>query len=367
MEKTGTVVIGAGVVGLAIAAELSRTDPDLILVEQEDSFGRVTSSRSSEVIHAGIYYPPGSLKARLCVEGRALLYERAERDGIPARRIGKWIVTRTRDEEGDLAALLERGRANGVADLDLVPARRLAEAAPLLRGTAALSSPSTGIVDSHTLMRRLELCAREQGATVSYTTRVAGICRAHGGYVLEIVDADGQPLQLAADVVINAAGLDADRLAGTAGIDISRAGYTVDFIKCEFYRAANPAALPREMLVYPVEGFSVGIHTVMDMQGGVKLGPKAYPTGRKLDYSVDDSLRGVFFSSCAPLFPLLKQEDLSPDMAGIYAAIADGSDEFVIRHETDRGLPGLVNLIGMKSPALTACLAIARYVRGLLS
>ena len=366
MEKTGIVVIGAGVVGLAISAELSGDNPDLIVLEQYDSFGRETSSRSSEVIHAGIYYPPASLKARLCVEGRDLLYELAGRVGIPTRRIGKWIVTRDKSEEADLAALLERGRTNGVTDLDYVPRKELAAAAPLLRTGAAISSPSTGIVDSHALMHSLEQTAIGRGATVAYNTRVTGIRRTGAGYVLGIVDSDGQPLDLAAEVVINAAGLHADELAQSAGIDLSEAGYLVAYKKGEYFGVTDQNVLPRDRLVYPVEGFGVDIHTVIDMQGRIKLGPKARVCERRIDYAVDESLRQTFLDSCTPLFPLLRSEHLFPDTAGIYATPGDNTDEYIIRHERDRGFPGLINLIGMKSPALTSCLAIARYVRSLL-
>lgn len=368
MERFEIAVIGAGVVGLAVAARLSQGGRSLILVEQHDSFGRETSSRNSEVIHAGLYYEPGSLKANLCVEGNRLLAEYCAAKEIPHRFLGKLVVARSRDEEENLEQIRLRALANGVEGLRYLSRDELSAYEPRLRGTAALYSPRTGIIDSHALMRQLEYETEQNGALITYNTRVEGIARSAIGYRLRVLEDGGDSVEFEADAVVNCAGLQADLVAQMAGFDIDVCGYRVRYSKGEYYSVSNQKALISNHLVYPVQGYAVGIHTVVDLQGQVKVGPKLYPIDEnRVDYQMDDRHRPEFFRSLSGLFPLLREEDLTPDMAGISAALAPPADDWSIHHESLRGWPGFVNLIGMKSPALTACLAIARHVEILLA
>ena len=362
MEQTEVAIIGAGVIGLAVAAEISRRKRDVVVLEQHSSFGQETSSRSSEVIHAGIYYARDSLKARLCVEGNRLLYRLCETVSIPHKRIGKLIVAKNAAELDDLERLSRRARDNGVEDIRYLSRAELDALGPKLTAAGALHSPSTGIVDSHSLMKRLEYEANRQGALFSYDTKVLGIERQAGGYVLDIADANGEATRLRAEIVVNCAGLSAEDVAAMVGLDTARLGCAVQYWKGEFCKVRNRRALPADVLVYPVQGFSVGIHTVVDLQGEVKLGPKNYPIEKKIDYAIDARHKQDFYETCKPFFPLLELDDLTPDMAGISPALEAPREDWLIAHEEGNGLPGFVNLIGLKSPALTACLAIARHV-----
>ena len=361
MDSTKITIIGAGVVGLAIAAELSRQHKDIVLLEKETSFGQGTSSRNSEVIHAGIYYPKGSLKAKLCVEGSKLLYKYCQDHDIPHKRLGKIIVAINDGEVGQLAELMKKGEDNWVRDLRYMMGPELARFEPGVRGVKALYSPNTGIVDSHRLMKSLETEAQENGCLLAYGSQLTAIKLEQDGYVLSV---DGEP-SLRTDILINSAGLYADQVAAMAGIDIVKEKYRLHFCKGEYFAYTKPSFIKH--LVYPVPSRDItglGVHSVVDLAGGLKFGPNVEYVDN-IDYTVDPAHRHAFWQDIVGLFPQIKEEDLAPDQAGMRPKLqgpGEGVRDFVIREESRLGLPGLINLIGIESPGLTACLAIARQV-----
>jgi L-2-hydroxyglutarate oxidase LhgO len=369
MEKTGVVIIGAGAVGCAAAERLSVVKKDIIVVERHDAFGRETSSRNSEVIHAGFYYPSSSLKASLCVEGNKLMYGFFGECGIPHRRCGKIVVAGTLEEEKKIAALFEQGRASGVPGLTLVNARRVSELEPAVTGRAGLLSDSTGNFDTHTFMKRLEQRATDRGVTFAYNCEAVAISRANSGYEVTVRDVDGSLLSINCDVVVNAAGLSADKVAAMAGIDTEKAGYHIRYCKGEYFSVSSRHRGKLSRLVYPAPTqVSLGIHGVLGLDGSLRLGPSAFYVD-ELAYDVDAAHRHDFFESARTLFPFLDEDDLSPDTAGIRPKLQEAGGpfrDFVIRDEGDKGLPGFINLIGIESPGLTSALAIARYVEKLI-
>lgn len=370
MADTPLTVIGGGVIGLAIAAECARRFSPLIVLERNERIGQETSSRNSEVIHAGIYYPEGSLKARLCVEGRELLYELCGKHGIPHNRLGKIITAATPAEAATLEGLLRRGSANGV-ELEILTAPRVRELEPHIVSCGAILSPSTGIISAHGLMDFFAARAREGGATIQTRCAVTGIQRAQGCYAVTIAEG-GATSTFTSERVVNAAGLEADTVAGMAGIDLDAAGYRLTYSKgCYFSLPSSYRALVRR-LVYPVpDADSLGVHVVLDLGGRLKFGPDVeYLPDRRIDFRVDEAKREAFGEAVRRILPAVRTEDLTPDICGIRPRLQKQGDpfrDFVIREENGRGLPGFVNLIGMESPGLTASPAIARYVASLLS
>lgn len=369
MADTPVTVVGAGVVGLAVAARLSARFPELVVLERRERHGSETSSRNSEVIHGGMYYPGGSLKARLCVRGKQLLYELCERVGIPHRRTGKLIVALQRDEEPELERLLLLGRENGV-ELELVggeAARRLEPAVPAV---AALVSPSTGIVSAHGLMDALLRRARDNGALLQPRAELVAVERRDADYRLEIRTPDGSET-LTSERVVNAAGLESDRVATLAGIDVAAAGYRLHWWKGSYFAVGGRKSTLVSRLVYPVPGHvSLGVHAVLGLEGRLRFGPDAeHLPERRLDYAVDESKRSSFAEAVARLVPAVDASDLTPDIAGIRAKLqgpGEGFRDFVLAEESARGLPGLVSLVGIDSPGLTSALAIAEEVERLL-
>lgn len=368
-----TTIIGAGVVGLAVAARLSDSKRPLFVVERNASFGQETSSRNSEVIHAGIYYPAGSLKARFCVRGRRLLYPRLESARIPHRRCGKLLVATDTQEAGQLDAIIEKARANGVDDLEPISGAKARQMEPQASAEAALFSPSTGIVDSHRLMRHLLSTARRNGSEVVYRTTVEKIApRDGGGFDVVVRYPDGEEDRFCSRRVVNCAGLGADRVAASAGIDLDASGYRLHLWKGEYFSCQAPDDFITH-LVYPVplpNTVGLGVHATLDLAGRIKFGPNAiYLPQGELDYGVDPDHREAFFKAAVRYLPALQPDWLQPEMAGIRPKLqkpGDGVRDFVISEESDKGLPGLVNCIGIESPGLTSCLAIADYVADLL-
>ena len=371
--EANVVIIGAGLIGLAVAAEIADEFDDVFVLEKNPKFGQETSSRNSEVVHAGIYYPPKSLKARLCVEGRMRLYALCREKGIPHRRCGKLIVATDKEEDRQLEDILARARANGVEDIERLTQKQTRKREPEIKAVSALFSPSTGIIDSHRLMAYLEGSAKNSGVNFVYKTRVERVERlAVQHYRIDIVNPDGEAYAFSTRYLINCAGLEADRIAAALGIDIAANGYKQHFWKGEYFAVRGKANRIRS-LVYPVplaNNVGLGVHATIDLNGQIKLGPNAkYITDRRYDYTVDVSEQSVFFESASRFLPFLRLEDLHPAMAGIRPKLQKPGDpvrDFVIREETDNGYPGAVNLVGIESPGLTSCLAIARYVRNLI-
>lgn len=373
MEIT-TTIIGAGVVGLAVAAELSRTRKGILILERNPSFGQETSSRNSEVIHAGIYYAKDSKKARLCVEGNRLLYPLCEESRIPHRRCGKLIVATEKDEEGILATIQDRARENGAEPLEMLNARQVRALEPNVKACAALFSPSTGIIHSHRLMRRFAAQANKNGAHFVPQTTVTRVEKQNDDrYRVHVVYPDGQTDTYTSRWIINCAGLESDRIAQSMGIDIDSCGYRLHYWKGEYFSLDVPQGFIRR-LVYPVpqpNHVGLGVHATIDLSDRVKLGPNAtYLPDRNLDYSVNPAARHSFYEAALRYMPAIAVDQLNPEMTGIRPKLQKPGDpvrDFIIEEESSKGLAGVVNLIGIESPGLTASPAIARYVADLVT
>lgn len=369
MADTGVAVIGAGVVGLAVAARLAPRSPDLVILERRERHGQETSSRNSEVIHGGMYYPTGSLKARLCVEGNRRLYEVCQRHDVPHRRTGKIITATVPEELPALEEIDQRGRANGVT-LEWLTPPAVHALEPNVRSVGALNSPNTGIVNAHALMDALLHQALAAGAMLQPRAEVVGLDRDGQEWRLTIRSPEGTET-LTAERVVNAAGLEADTIAAQAGIDVDTAGYRQHYWKGSYFSVRPAKAAIVSRLVYPVPTHvSLGVHAVVGLEGRLRFGPDAdYLPDRTLDYSVLESKRAAFAASVRRIVPAIEDADLEPDMAGIrpkLQAPGQGPQDFVIAEESARGLPGLVNLVGIDSPGLTSATAIAEEVARLL-
>ena len=362
-------VIGGGVVGLAIASRLSNKHPSLILLEKNRKYGEETSSRNSEVIHGGIYYKPGSLKALLCVEGRERLYSLCKENNIAYRQITKLITSSTPEEVSKLNSIYENGMKNGVL-LQILDADSVRRLEPNIRTFGAVFSPTTGILSAHELMDYFYHTTLNNGANVQVQCAVVGIEKNNDGYQL-LIEEQGQRSSFTAELVINAAGLQSDLVAQMAGIDIDGAGYRMVYAKGSYFAVAPAKAKLVSRLVYPVPGAEgLGVHALTDLGGRLKFGPDLeYLPDRTLEYGVAESKRKVFAESIRRILPTINDEDITPDMSGIRPKLqrkGEPARDFVIVHEKDRGLEGFINLIGIESPGLTCSPAIARYVEDLL-
>ncbi len=367
MDQVEITIIGAGVVGLAIAAELSEIFENIAVLERHDRFGQETSSRNSEVIHSGIYYQEGSLKARLCVNGAELLYRECKEYSIPHKRLGKLIVATDRTELKSLEEFLEKGAKNRVKDLTLLDAQEVKRIEPNTNAIAAIYSPNTGIVDSHSLMKHFFNKAEDKGVIFAFNSEVVQINNERDGFIVGIKQ---ENYQLRSKVVINCAGLSADYIAGLAGIDVTASGYKLRFCKGSYFSYANTS--PVKMLVYPVphqELIGLGVHATLDLGGRLRFGPDTEYVDR-IDYKVDAASKEAFYKGALKIIPGLEEDAFIPDMAGIRPKLSgpgEKASDFVITDEADKGLPGLINLIGIESPGLTASPAIARMVSGIVS
>ncbi len=363
MERFDAAIVGAGVVGLAVAERLSRERMSVAVLEAHPRYGMETSSRNSEVIHAGLYYPPESLKNRLCREGRRLIYALSKTAGVFARRTGKLVVATGPREAERLESLRVRAEAAGAEGLRLLDGGEVSRRIPWIKAEAALWSPESGIVDSEELMRHFHGRAQDQGAVFVFGARVSAVERLAGGYRV----AFGEEA-LEARLLVNAAGLSSDKVAAMAGIDVDAAGYRLRRCKGSYFRHRRELSLPH--LVYPLPGGpGLGIHLTPDRAGRVRLGPDAEFVEDK-DYAVDAGRREAFRDAARRYWPDLKAEDLLPDTAGIRPKLSGpegGFRDFVVAEESGRGLPGLVNLVGIESPGLTAAPAIAEMAAGLIA
>ena len=372
-----TVVIGAGVVGLACAAELARKGREVFVLERENAIGQGVSSRNSEVIHAGIYYTPGSLKAQLCVRGRELLYDYAEDRQINASRIGKLIVATSESENAKLDLLAARAKENGVADLKKIDRATALAMQPGLQCTAALHSPSTGIIDSHSLMISLVADIEQHGGAVVCRAPVEAI-NVNASGDLNVTVGGEDPMTLECSEIINSTGLNAVSLArqtsGLAAESVPRAR----FAKGNYFRLQGKA--PFSMLIYPapVDG-GLGVHLTLDHGSQARFGPDVQwlddaghtdnsqnPHGNaEFNYEVDPSRADSFYSAIRRYWPALPDNSLLADYSGVRpkAFYNDGDEvDFHISTPAQHGIPGLVNLYGIESPGLTSSLAIAERV-----
>lgn len=363
-------VVGAGAVGLAVAAALARGGRSVVILESEDGIARGTTSRNSQVIHAGLYYPEGSWKARLCVAGREQLYERCARLGIPHRQIGKLVVAVAPEELAVLERIRALGTANGAPDLELIDGDAVQRLEPAVRAVAALRSPATGIVDAHALCLSWLAEAEAYGAALALRHEVVSIEQEGGSWQVEASEPDGGRAVLSCAAVVNAAGLSGDRIAALAGIDIDACGWRQHLCKGDWFAVAPGAPLRVQRLVYPVpSGAGLGVHVTLDLGGRMRLGPDTeYVDG--IRYDVDPGKAAAFAAAAGRYLPGLRAEWLAPDQAGIRPKLAGPGEafrDFVIDEGSERGQAGLVNLIGIESPGLTAAPAIAERVVELLS
>jgi L-2-hydroxyglutarate oxidase LhgO len=365
MDEIDCAVIGAGVVGLAIARALALAGREVMVVESEGAIGTGTSSRNSEVIHAGIYYPQGSLKAQLCVEGKQLLYAYAAERGVPHRRCGKFIVATSPEQAGQLEAIRVKAAANGVDDLELLTATQAIALEPQLRCVAALNSPSTGIVDSHALMLSLLGDLENAGGVLALKSPITRAECGSGATVL--IAEDGTALRCR--TVVNAAGLGAPALARRFEGLPSSAVPKEYFAKGNYFTLSGRAPFGR--LVYPVpEPGGLGVHLTIDLGDQAKFGPDVQWATSADDLIVDPARGDGFYAEVRKYWPALPDDALIPGYAGMRPKISGPGEpaaDFMIDGPASHGVAGLVNLFGIESPGLTSSLAIGRHVAGLLA
>ncbi len=364
MDTIECVVIGAGVVGLAVARALAVRGREVLVLEAANCIGSGTSSRNSEVIHAGIYYPHGSLKARLCVQGRALLYDYCAARGVGYRRCGKLIVATTLPQVAQLQQIADKALANGVGELCCLSQIQAQALEPQLRCEAALLSPDTGIVDSHALMLALLGDLENAGGILALNSPLALMEQALTA--IELKTSDGTRLR--ARRVVNAAGLQAVALAGRCHGLAARHVPKAYFAKGNYFSLSGRAPFSR--LVYPVpEPGGLGVHLTLDLGGQAKFGPDVQWVDSPDDLQVDATRGEAFYAEVRKYWPGLADGALQPGYAGIRPKISgphEAAADFVIQGPASHGVPGLVNLFGIESPGLTAALAIGQYVAELL-
>lgn len=362
-EQVDTVVIGAGVVGLAVARALALAGREVMVLEAEHTFGTMTSARNSEVIHAGIYYPAGSLKARLCVQGKQMLYDYCAERGIAHQRCGKLIVATSADQVDELRAIQQRAAANGVHDLRLLTRAEAQALEPSLQCHAALLSPSTGIVDSHGLMLSLLGDLEQAGGLLAVNSEVKSLAaledKAQAAIKMEVFGGE-ESTELIARQVVNAAGLHAPALgARTQGLDLRHVPQA-HFAKGNYFTLSGRAPFSR--LIYPVpEPGGLGVHLTLDLGGQAKFGPDVQWVDSPHDLEVDAARGNAFYAEVRRYWPELRDGALQPGYAGIRPKISapgEPAADFVIQGPREHGVPGLVNLFGIESPGLTSCLAL---------
>ena len=365
METIDCAVIGAGVIGLAIARRLAIDGREVVVLEAESSIGNHTSSRNSEVIHAGIYYPAGSLRARMCIAGKRALYRYCAERRIAHHRIGKIIVATADDEIPTLEKYRAQGSRNGVDDLRWLSAQEVHALEPHVRAVAGVQSPSTGIIDSHGLMLAYQGDAEDRGACVVFQSPVIGGEVTRDGTILAV--GGREPMRIRAHCVINAAGLTAP------AVSRSIAGVPPATIPGQYYCKGHYYVLsgkpPFSRLIYPVgSGLWHGVHVTVDLAGQVKFGPDLHWQDNT-DYSFDESREAAFYAAIRQYFPALADGALHPGYTGIRPKITPQGEpaaDFMIQGPRDHGVPGMVNLYGIESPGLTSSLAIADHVARLL-
>jgi len=365
MEKVNILVVGAGVVGLSIGKALSSCFSDIVIVDKEDSFGKGTSSRNSEVIHSGIYYPHNSLKATLCVRGNKLLYEYATVHNIPCKKTEKLVVASAEKELPSLQELFANGVRNRVPDLKILDKESCFSLEPKIKALRALQVPSTGIIDTHKLMKTLGDEIDEKEGFLIYGMEAVDIENDSSGYIVSFSNGE----QIKCNYLINSAGLHADKIAAMAGVDIGLEDLKLHWCKGEYYKTTRIKGVNR--LIYPLpdpEGISLGIHLTLNLNNEIRFGPSAYYVD-SLNYGMDEKHKNEFLNAINKYIDV-EADDIHPDDTGIRPKLqAEGEPvrDFYIAEETKNGLPNLINLIGIESPGLTAAPAIGEYVVKLIS
>jgi len=366
-EQVDAIVIGAGVVGLACALELGRRLDSVVLIEREVGPGREISSRNSGVIHAGIYYPADSLKTRLCIEGKELLYRWCEEHDVPHARTGKLIVATNDADDERLRAIARHAEAVGAGALEPLSAAEATRREPELRCTSALFSPTSGVVDAHELMASFLREFRERDGAAVFHTRVDDIELEHGAWTVVTTDTMGRTAELRAPRIVNAAGLDAVEMARRSGLADDALPWQIFPCKGCYFALRSNAPPTRHSLIYPLpQGAGLGVHITADLSGARRAGPDARYV-EDIEYTVDESDAERFAEAVARYLPAIRPEHLAPDYAGVRPKLVGpegGFADFVIAKPESQ--PGAIHLIGIESPGLTAALAIAARVSMLL-
>jgi len=361
-------VVGGGVVGLACAAACARGGASVVVLEAEPGIARGVTSRNSEVVHAGLYYPADSRKTALCLAGRRALYPFCEARRVPHRRLGKLVVASDEAEVATIEALHARATANGVEGLALLAPAAIAELEPEVAARLALHSTETGIVDAHAFCLALQAEAEAAGAVVLCERRVVALDRRSFGWRLEVRDGSGAREDVDAGVVVDAAGLAADAVAELAGLDVDALGWRIHPCKGDYFKLGPGVRLRLSRLVYPVpQQAGLGIHATLDLAGHVRFGPDTEYVAA-LDYDVDPAKAERFREAASRYLPGLAGASLVPDYAGIRPKLAgpgQGFRDFVIEEAGAHGAPGFVACLGIESPGLTAALAIGDVVAAL--
>jgi L-2-hydroxyglutarate oxidase LhgO len=366
VEQLDAVVVGAGVVGLAVARALALAGREVLVLDAAEGIGTETSSRNSEVIHAGIYYPAGSLIARTCVAGKHMLYAFCRERGVPYRNCGKLIVATNEEEAGRLESIRARAAANGVPDLTFLTKADAQAMEPALEVTAALHSPSTGIIDSHAYMLSLQGEAEAHGAMFVFHAPVEGGRATEDG--VEIRVGGAEPMELRCRTLVNSAGLHAPRLARSIAGMPEEAIPTAYYAKGNYFTLAGRAPFSRLIYPVPVPG-GLGTHVTIDMGGQVKFGPDVEWVDR-IDYEVDPRRAESFYAAIRRYWPDLPDGALTPAYSGIRPKTVPkgaAAQDFVVQGRGTHGVPGLVHLFGIESPGLTASLALAQHTMGVVA
>ena len=360
-------IIGAGVIGLAIAARLSSEYHNIVVIEKNKKYGQETSSRNSEVIHSGIYYPSNSLKTKLCVKGKKLLYQYCKNNNVNYNKCGKLLVATSVDDKKQLKSILQQSEANGVEDGRIIGEEEILGIEPHVNAISAIYYPSSGIIDSHGLMRKFETDSLKNGVQYAYNHVVKNLKKIDDGYCVSVFDSK-EIFEFTTQILINSSGLEAYNVSSMLGLNLEE--YRIYYWKGEYFSVSSTKGKLVNSLIYPVpnkDTLGLGVHATIDLNGRLKLGPNAIflPTN-EIDYSVCYENKFSFYTSAKKYLPFLELNDLEPDQAGIRPKLQKSGDsfrDFIIRNETDYGYHNFINLLGIESPGLTACLSIADYVQ----
>jgi len=357
-NKFKICIIGAGIVGLAIAERLSRFYRNIIVVDKEYTFGQHVSSRNSEVIHSGFYYPKSSLKSNLCIEGNKMLYDFAEKYHINYKKCGKLVVISNKKEEDELINIKNHALKCGLKNIKILNKEESKIIEPIVNCYKSLFIPNAGIIDSHGIMAKLEYLSKKNDVNFLYQSSITSISKENNFYNIYINDDES----LTSDIVINAAGLWSDKISNMIGLN----QYKIEYYKGDYFKSRSLRNL--NCLIYPLPSIaSLGIHSVLSLNGDVSFGPNIYKVN-SIDYNIDDTYKEKYINE---VNKLIKYEDLDlyKDFSGIRPKIKyDGSfNDFIIKNEHDSGCNNFINLIGIDSPGLTSCLSIAKYVESLIN
>jgi len=357
LDQTDVIIIGAGVIGLAIAKKLSETGRDVLILEKEKSIGMGISSRNSEVIHAGLYFDRRMLKTRFCVKGKTLLYAYAQERNIPHKKCGKLLVASSENELTKLENIKKTAESNGVLDLSPLEKADCLALEPDISAVAGLFSPSSGVIDTHSLMLSFLADVENAGGQAVFNTEIRKIEKRADGFKVTVQDG----YALHCDTLINAAGLGAQKIA--LKIDALEKQWVPELVMAKGHYFTYSERTNFKHLVYPLpfQG-GLGIHLTLDMAGGVKFGPDVSYV-KDEDYTVSNDIKNGFVNSIKHYFPKINPDKLMPDYAGIRPKLSKDGLDFAIHFEDTHKIPGLVNLFGIESPGLTSCLAIADYVK----